>query len=498
MKFEDIKRAATEMGEGLCGCRIEKVYQLEPHSFLFQLYRNKRRIRLIVSVKKNARRYHFITERIDPAYLYSSPSVGLLSKWIIGARIQSGFFLETGILLTLDRDGSLRILIDFKENNILLVDEQGQMVFQLHGGGNPPGDKVLTAEGAGQVLCGARRKGKPVNMGEHFPTVGGQGASFNVQLSKDYIEERDSALGHKILKILRGEKKKVEKLLEKLSFELQEVSARESYRRGGDLIKYNLADLRRGMRSVILTDFNGEEVDVELDPELTPHENMQRYFDRYRKLKRKAEIIGRKIDYETGRLRGLDEIIGWVRDENLPSITRSPGEFIQSVDTFFMTKKLAERIRLALNVHGTEKTKKTHYKRALFLQFTSRTGKSILVGRNATENENLSLRIARGNDLWFHVEAGSGSHVVLRYDRKGEFQDSDILDAGMLALHFSRHRNEKAGSVVYARCKYVQKLKNGREGQVTYSNNRSKWVVMESEVLQMLLKAGPASIMQIS
>jgi predicted ribosome quality control (RQC) complex YloA/Tae2 family protein len=498
MNLKDINRAANEIGEWLCGCRIERVYQLEPRSFLFQLYGNKRRIRLIVSVKKNARRFHLICERIDPAYLYSSPPVGLLMRWVTGATIESGAFLDTGILLTLEKRDLVRFVIDLVENNILLIDKNGQTVFALHGGGNPPSTKMWTTEGAGQVLCGARRNGKIVYTGETFPTPGGHEAPFNEQLSKDYIERRDAVLGLKILKILRGERKKVEKLLKKLSLELGEVDARESYRKRGELIKYNLPGLIRGMHSVSLTDFNGAEVIVELDPQLTPHGNMQRYFDRYGKLKRKVEILGRKIDYETGRLRGLDEIIPRVRDERLFSITHSPVGFIQFIDKTMSTKKLTERIELVLNAHGPEKTKKLHDKSAPFLQFSARTGKFILVGRNATENENLSLRIARGNDLWFHVESGSGSHVILRYDRKGEFQDSDILDAGMLALHFSRHRNEKAGSVVYTRCKYVRKLKNGREGQMTYSCNRSKWVVMESGVMQKLLDAGPASSMQIS
>jgi predicted ribosome quality control (RQC) complex YloA/Tae2 family protein len=122
-----------------------------------------------------------------------------------------------------------------------------------------------------------------------------------------------------------------------------------------------------------------------------------------------------------------------------------------------------------------------------FLRFTSRTGKVIYAGRNAGENVALSTRVARGNDLWFHALGGAGSHVVLRYDRKGEFSESDIADASLLALHLSKLRKRGEGEVVYTFCKHLRVPKNSREGTVSYHQNKTRYVRMDEGALRTLM-----------
>ena len=121
------------------------------------------------------------------------------------------------------------------------------------------------------------------------------------------------------------------------------------------------------------------------------------------------------------------------------------------------------------------------------MEFTTRSGKKILVGRNARSNEELSINAARGNDMWFHVESGSGSHVILRYEKRGSFHAEDIIDAAILALYFSKLRKEKKGDVVYTFCKYVKKPKNSKTGVVTYYNNKTRFISLDTEVLTGLL-----------
>ena len=141
------------------------------------------------------------------------------------------------------------------------------------------------------------------------------------------------------------------------------------------------------------------------------------------------------------------------------------------------------------NFHLASRGKKSGIKeeKRPFLEFISRSGKKILVGRNAGENEELSTKIARGNDMWFHVESGSGSHVILRYEKRGSFDTEDIMDAAVLALYFSKLRKEEKGDVVYTYCKYVKKPKNSKAGAVTYHNNKTRFISLDREVLNRLL-----------
>ena len=125
------------------------------------------------------------------------------------------------------------------------------------------------------------------------------------------------------------------------------------------------------------------------------------------------------------------------------------------------------------------------------MEFSSSTGKKIFVGRNASENEELSIRVARGNDLWFHVESGAGSHVILRYEKSGSFQPEDLDDAAALALYFSKLRSERKGEVVYTFCKHLKKPKNSKPGTVIYFNNKTRFITLDDNVPARLGKHAP-------
>jgi predicted ribosome quality control (RQC) complex YloA/Tae2 family protein len=320
----------------------------------------------------------------------------------------------------------------------------------------------------------------------------GEGLPFNRKLSDDYMLQQNEAVAHRVLSRLKGERRKVQRLIEKLLGERQEVLDKDRYRTCGELLKYNLSSVRRGQRSVILEGFHGESVTVELDPLLGPQENMNRYFQRYRKLKRREKVIDRKIDFEQRRLGALDALMDHVQEADAISIKTSPSLFVESIDTELLTKSLQERMRRLF--YPGEPAAKGGERTGPFLRFTSRKGKTILVGRSASENEELTLRVARGNDLWFHVETGSGSHVILRYAKGDAFQDADIVDAAMLALYFSPHRGAGSGDIVYTHRKYVRKPKNKPAGYVTYYNNRTKHIRFDDKLLGSLLDTKPQGL----
>jgi predicted ribosome quality control (RQC) complex YloA/Tae2 family protein len=307
------------------------------------------------------------------------------------------------------------------------------------------------------------------------------------------MEQQNDALARRVLSVLRSERKKLGRLMEKLLEERREVRDKERYRLMGELLKYNLSSVKRGDRSVSLTGFDGKTMHVDLDPMLGPRENMQSYFQQYRKLKRREEFIDRKISFEERRAAALNELMELVHSGRAISINHSPLQLVERIDPGLLTMGLQTRVR---RLFFTEQTKRRDEKKnERFLRFSSKSGKTILVGRNARENDELTVRVARGNDLWFHVETGSGSHVILRYEKGAAFQDADIIDAAILALYFSSYRNEKSGNVVYAQRKYVRKPKNKPAGYVLYHNNKTKHVHVDQRVLQRLLDSRPEGLL---
>jgi hypothetical protein len=104
--------------------------------------------------------------------------------------------------------------------------------------------------------------------------------------------------------------------------------------------------------------------------------------------------------------------------------------------------------------------------------YTSADGLEIWVGRNDESNDLLSTRLARGNDLFFHLDASPGSHVVLRTEGRPDPPSTSILDACELAVHFSKARNAPSADVLVAPIKNVRKPKGAKPGLVFVSGGR--------------------------
>ena len=99
-----------------------------------------------------------------------------------------------------------------------------------------------------------------------------------------------------------------------------------------------------------------------------------------------------------------------------------------------------------------------------YREFTTSSGSAVLVGRSAADNDELTLRVARGNDLWLHTRDAPGSHVVLRLARGAEPDEEDVLDAAHLAAHFSPLRESRRVAIHVARRKRVHKPRGPNPG----------------------------------
>ena len=125
-----------------------------------------------------------------------------------------------------------------------------------------------------------------------------------------------------------------------------------------------------------------------------------------------------------------------------------------------------------------------------FRQFQSAEGYAILVGRNNQQNDKLSLRIARGNDLWFHVGRGmAGSHVVVRLPKGKTASLETMLDAGTLAVYFSKGRDSTTAEALYTHAKNLRKPKGSLPGRVTVTGEKSLGIRMEPERIRRLLNS---------
>ena len=254
---------------------------------------------------------------------------------------------------------------------------------------------------------------------------------------------------------------RIEKKIEALKKELEELSdleklrkEAERWKRWGELLKYNLHLVKPGQKEVKVTDFStGREETVPLDPALSPKENLNRFFKKYRKALKRLEFAENRLEeikQELERAELLKEtVISKEKAEDLEVFTPGGTREITVPD---------------------------------FLTFTLPSGRRIFVGRNASENEFLSLKLANPWDFWFHAKEVPGSHVILRLGKGEEPSEEDILLSAAAAAYFSKGRESGKVKVDYTRVKNLKKPPKTPKGFVIYS--REKTVVVSPELFK--------------
>ncbi len=269
------------------------------------------------------------------------------------------------------------------------------------------------------------------------------------------------SLKARLIERLEKRKRALLKELSSLKGEEELLREAEEKRKFGELLKVNLHKVRPGMEEVEVYDFErGEKVTVPLEPSLSPHRNLESYFKAYRKLKRKAEVSSerrKEIESELSFLENLTSVISSLED--LEKLRELSGEF----------------------------SRKDNVKNSLsFKTFTLPTGKKVIVGRSARENEIISLKLSNPWDLWFHAKDIPGSHVVLKLKRGEEPTEEDIFLAASAAAYFSKGRNSGKVPVDYTLVKRLKKPPKSPVGFVTYSGEKTVWVKPEAfeEVLK--------------
>ncbi|MDD3473503.1 MAG: NFACT family protein, partial [Syntrophaceae bacterium] len=242
----------------------------------------------------------------------------------------------------------------------------------------------------------------------------------------------------------------------------------------GELIKFNLKKIKKGMTYVMLHDWETDaETRVDLDPALSPSANMQNYFAKSSKAKRGASIIEERLKATKNELGVLQDMEYFVsKAQNIDELEELSDEI--SLLVVAKDKKLPKSVKKEL----TPKVKP-------FKEYKSPSGKRILVGRSARGNELIRREIASKNDLWFHAKDIPGAHVFLLISVQTEASDEDIRFAAGLAIEHSKAKNSGKGEVIVASVKDVVRSTGFSLGQVQV---KSFYTLMAKSYVERLEK----------
>ena len=262
---------------------------------------------------------------------------------------------------------------------------------------------------------------------------------------------------------------------ERLRAELEAGGDPEEHRRRGELLKGVLHLARPGAASVTVRNpEGGAELTLELNPTLSPAENLEQCFARYRKAKRRVANL-------TGQLASLDlreAHLTNLRESLQAALAASESPAIAAFAAQPAVRALLERARprSASKAPAGQRRAAKHREalpaRLRPRRYLSADGLEIWVGRSDEGNDHLTTRLARGHDVFLHVEGGAGSHVILRTEGRTDPPQESLLDACELALHFSKQRGAPRAAIHLAPIKDVTKPRGAKAGLVHVRGGR--------------------------
>ena len=279
---------------------------------------------------------------------------------------------------------------------------------------------------------------------------------------RDQIE-RMRVKSQDLLRLLANHADRLSRKIANQQAELSACAERDTLRIKGDLLSANMYAIQKGETSVKLENFYDEnlaELEIALDPALTPQQNAQKYYKNYRKAKTAEEK--------------LTEQIGLAQTE------------LTYIDSVFESLALAENerdlneIRAELAEQGYVRRragKKNQKQPALSapLKFKTSDGFTVLVGRNNRQNDKLTMKDANNNDIWFHTKNIPGSHTVLVTDGKAPTETA-MEEAAVLAAQHSRAKDSAQVPVDYTQIRYVSKPQGAKPGMVIYVQYKTVYV----------------------
>ena len=260
---------------------------------------------------------------------------------------------------------------------------------------------------------------------------------------------------------------KYEKKIEKLETELLDTAKADKLRINGELLlSYPNMKEKKSMVSV-LNYYTNEYQDIELDPKMTVLENSNKYFKKYQKLKSSVAYIHEQMDIAKNEIEYFKVIEYQLRDASIHDALEIQEELIQSKYLF-------------KNVPSKNKKKE----KPKLLTYILDNGTLITVGKNNIQNEYLTHKLAKPNEMWFHIKDAPGSHVVVHNPL--ELTEEEIRTGAMIAAYYSTYQESSSVAVDYTRIRNIKKIPGKKACFVSYTHQSTIYIDPDSDFIYRL------------
>jgi predicted ribosome quality control (RQC) complex YloA/Tae2 family protein len=272
-------------------------------------------------------------------------------------------------------------------------------------------------------------------------------------------------------RFIANEKAKNEKKIIKLEQSLKDAEKAEQYRLYGELLTANLYAIQRGDEEVKVINYydeNGSTITIPLDPQKSPSENAQSYFQKYQKAKNSVHIIQEQIERAKQEIDYFERLLQQMESASPKDVEEIREELVEEG---------------YLRARQSKQAKKQKQGKIELEKYVASDGTEILVGKNNKQNDYLTNKLAHKDEIWLHTKDIPGSHVVIRSKNPSE---QTILEAANLAAYFSKAKHSSSVPVDYTQIRYVKKPSGAKPGYVIYENQQTVYVTPNEDlVIQM-------------
>ena len=475
MHQETLKEIVAELAELLPGHFLGKIFQLSAFSLAID-FGLKAEGYLFISIEAAAPRLYLIKRSVRELEKAAAP----LSAFAQSLRANLGggnvFSItkdqaERVVRVSLSvvdelgdsRDFELVAQLTGRSANLFLINSAGTIIHAWRtprGEGQQPGEQYQPPTRQAKTAPGATAN--PVSAATRL--IRGESASISAAADKHYralevAHEFDSLAGNLVARV-RKEIAKRKKLQANLEKDLLAHGNPEGHKRLGDLLLANIANAKRVGNRVTLIDYYAEGtplLEMEIDENTSLQEAASESFSRYSKAKRAVEEIGTRLVQLERELGQLDEKRLRLEAAIARRDATAIAEFEEPKDK---PSQRLKKEKASLTIPGMRR-------------YLSSDGYEVLVGRTARDNDQLTFRVARPNDLWLHAGDYPGSHVIVRNSSRSDIPHRTIIEAAQLAAKFSQASKDSKVAIHYTRRKFLAKPKGAAPGLVRMSSFKS-------------------------
>lgn len=299
-----------------------------------------------------------------------------------------------------------------------------------------------------------------------------QAESFAALLDSFYVlRDRKDAMRQKSQAVRKTVNNLCQRLARKLSLQEKELNAtygRERLRQFGDIVTANLHRITKGQTVLEAEDFYNESmpvIQIPLSPLLSPQQNAAKFYKDYARMKNAEKELSRQIALGREERNYLQSV--------LEELGRAESE--QELEEIRQELRAGGYIRMEIN------KKRIKQPKSVPLRFESSGGFSIFVGRNNRQNDELTFKLARKDDLWLHAQKVHGSHVIIACAGAVP-PDDTITEAAQLAAYYSEASQGQNVAVDVTPVKQVKKPNGAKPGMVVYYTYRTVYVNPKKDI----------------